>query len=155
MLFHASGGDFILCSSVYQEPGKPRKKQWFTLIACCVLLGLFVLFHILETAFSGAWAIAWFFYLGLATIMCSVRLRVREVFGINGNAFEDFFAAMLLYPAVAVQMDETTKHMDDEKYDGRDVVDNNGKANGDLENGATLPERAGAPEENLAYVDEN
>ena len=74
MFFHASDGETILCSSVYQEPGKPRKKQWFTLIACCVLLGLFVLFHILETAFSGAWAIAWFFYLGLATVNLLKRL---------------------------------------------------------------------------------
>lgn len=147
---------------VYQEPGQPRKKQWFTLIAGVAMFALFILFHLLQLVFNGSWAIAWFFYLGFGTIMCSVRIRVRELFEINGNAFEDLFAALLMYPACALQMDETTKHMEDvEKIDGpgigKDVVDN-GKKPGDLENGgssASLSEKAGAAEENLAYVDEN
>lgn len=98
------------------------KKVWPYAIPSVTFFLLFILFHFLELACSGCWAIAWFFYLCFATMMASVRIQVREHFGIVGNPFEDFFAALFLYPNTAVQMDKTTENMqleleDEEKGD--------------------------------------
>ena len=44
------------------------------------------------------------FFLSSAMIT-SVRITARDTFKINGNPVEDFFAALLFYPGVAVQLD--------------------------------------------------
>ena len=49
------------------------------------------------------WAIAWFFFLGFVTMMTAYRIEIRERYGINGNAAEDFFASCF-YPACALQV---------------------------------------------------
>ena len=41
--------------------------------------------------------------------MAAVRKEVREAAGIRGNILEDLVLCLLLYPAVALQMDLTTR----------------------------------------------
>ena len=79
------------------------KKIWAFCIPACGMFGLFILCHILEAAVTGMWAIAWFFFLGFVTMMTAYRIEIRERYGINGNAAEDFFASCF-YPACALQV---------------------------------------------------
>ena len=51
-------------------------KIWKYAITPVVLFSLFILFHFLQLAFEGAWAIAWFWYLGFATYIAAVRIQV-------------------------------------------------------------------------------
>lgn len=81
-------------------------------IPSLICLVLFITLQIINQAYQGCWAIAWVFYLAFATLLASTRMQVREHFNINGNAFEDFFASIFLYPNVVLQMDETTKHLE-------------------------------------------
>ena len=41
--------------------------------------------------------------------MAAVRTEVREASGIRGNILEDLCLCLVLYPAVALQMDLTTR----------------------------------------------
>ncbi len=50
--------------------------SWFITVISLMTFGLFILFHILELSFNGAWAIAWFWYIGFSTIMTAVRIQV-------------------------------------------------------------------------------
>ena len=81
-------------------------KQALTTVPLFVLS---VILFILELAAKGCWAIGLICYLGFAISITRVRLNVREKFKIDGNVFEDFFAALFFYPSVAVQLDEATK----------------------------------------------
>ena len=45
----------------------------------------------------------------------AVRIKTRKIHGIDGNASEDFFAALFLYPNVALQLDITTDPCQQEK----------------------------------------
>lgn len=90
-------------------------KVWIYAIAPMICMTLFVSLHIAEIAVDGLWSIAWFFYLGFATILTTTRVQCRERFNINGNAFEDFFSSLFFYPNVALQLDYTTKHLDEKK----------------------------------------
>ena len=45
----------------------------------------------------------------MAAMITNVRIKVRKTFGINGNPIEDFFAALLFYPGVAVQLNHAAK----------------------------------------------
>lgn len=81
-------------------------KQALTTVPLFVLS---VILFILELAAKGCWAIGLICYLGFAISITRVRLNVREKFKIDGNVFEDFFAALFFYPSVAVQLDEVTK----------------------------------------------
>eukprot|EP00095_Tigriopus_kingsejongensis_P000207 maker-scaffold41_size498431-snap-gene-3.31 protein:Tk00207 transcript:maker-scaffold41_size498431-snap-gene-3.31-mRNA-1 annotation:"glycine betaine transporter -like" len=85
-----------------------NSRPWVYIVTLCVLFGLFVLFHLLQLVFDGAWAMAWFFYLTYACVVASVRIEVREHFKIAGNGIEDLFASILLYPCCALQLDLTT-----------------------------------------------
>jgi hypothetical protein len=80
---------------------------WAYAIPLWTLYALVLLFHLLQLAFDGGWAIAWFFYLCLAVAMTAARINIRELFGIEGNPVEDFFACMLLMPCAALQMEIT------------------------------------------------
>ena len=69
---------------------------------------LFVLLHLLELAVSGCWALAWVAYIAFCCGVAGVRARVRAVLNIPGSALEDLGLALVLYPAVALQMDRST-----------------------------------------------
>lgn len=86
-------------------------KVWAYAIAPTICMVLWIIFHLAEVGVNGMWAIGWFFYLCFATLLASVRIQVRERFEIIGNPFEDFFAALFLYPNVALQMDKTTENL--------------------------------------------
>ena len=75
--------------------------------------------HIVQIAVDGAWSIAWCFYLAFVTVMTAARVTARERFQVNGNPFEDFFASLFLYPNVALQLDESTKHLEKNKQNGK------------------------------------
>ena len=86
-----------------------NSRSIFYVIPPLICFCLFVSLHILDLAFKGCWSLAWVFYLAFATLLTSTRMDCRDKFGIIGNAFEDFFACLFLYPNVLVQLDETTK----------------------------------------------
>ena len=58
---------------------------------------------------EGIYALAWVFYLGFATIITVARANIRSHYGISGNPVEDFFAAMLVYPCVMVQLETVSE----------------------------------------------
>ena len=99
---------------VYGKTADKRKKWWPYAIPSVGLFSLFILFHILELAVPGCWSIAWFFYLCFTCQITAVRIKTRELHNINGNASEDFFSAMILYPNVATQLDLTTEYLSEE-----------------------------------------
>ena len=45
------------------------------------------------------------FFLSPKGMTTSVRITARDIFRINGNPLEDFFAALLYYPGVALQLE--------------------------------------------------
>ena len=96
---------------VYAEDMETRKKWWPYAIPSVGLFVLFIAFHVLNVFIPGCWSIAWFFYLFFICQITAVRIRTRELYGINGNACEDFFASMILYPNVTTQLDLTTKDL--------------------------------------------
>lgn len=62
---------------------------------------------------------AWFFYLTFGAITCTVRMEVRERFQIHGSSFEDLFVALILYPNCALQMELTTRILEDDLKSGK------------------------------------
>lgn len=112
-----------------------KGRKWLYALPMAVSLFLFFLFHFLQLAFDGAWAIAWFFYLCLTTIMTAYRIQVRERYNIIGNPCEDFFACWF-YPCAAIQMEATTEDLE-------------------KESGENLKKNKGAPPENIGMKDKN
>ena len=100
---------------VYGKTAEKRDTWWYYAIPSVGLFSLFILFHCLELVLPGCWSIAWFFYLCFACQITAVRIKTREIYGIVGNPSEDFFSAMVLYPSVATQLDETTKYLSDDE----------------------------------------
>ena len=97
-----------ISARVYGETSEKQKRWWPYAIPSVTLFLLFIGFHVVELFVPGCWAIAWFFYLLFACQIAAVRIRTRELYGIPGNAIEDFFASMILYPNVTTQLDLTT-----------------------------------------------
>merc|ERR1712080_358772 len=91
-----------------------RRKVWPYAISSIGLFSLFIIFHLVELVVPGCWAIAWFFYLCFTCHVTATRIKTREIYDIIGNASEDFFAAMILYPNVATQLDLTTENLSEE-----------------------------------------
>ena len=60
---------------------------------------------ILEIEIPGCYAIGWICYIAFATLVTSFRASVRAEYDINGNPVEDFFACLLVYPSVAIQLE--------------------------------------------------
>ena len=105
-------------------------KVWAYAIPLGLSFALCIILHILELVSNGCWAIAWFFYLAFVAILASVRIQVRDRLDINGNAFEDFFAALFFYPNVALQVDLTTRHLQKKKAEKEvDLDAENGAVN--------------------------
>ena len=127
---------------VYGKTVEKRRKWWPYAIPSVGLFGLFILFHILELAVPGCWAIAWFFYLCFTCQITAIRIRTREIYDIIGNASEDFFSSMILYPNVATQLDLTTENLSEESTKENAKARYNNKENIDLEN---------IPHENKSY----
>ncbi|KAL5263770.1 hypothetical protein ACHWQZ_G004986 [Mnemiopsis leidyi] len=78
-------------------------------ISASLLWLLWIILHIVEIVVPGCYAIAWICYIGFATIITGFRASVRSEFDINGNPVEDFFASLIMYPSVAIQL-ETAPH---------------------------------------------
>jgi len=78
--------------------------QMMTTAASAVFLVLFVLFHVMEVAFSGFFGYAWFCYVAFAILVAVQRHGVRQAYKIEGSGPEDFFVSLLLYPQVLAQM---------------------------------------------------
>ena len=96
---------------VYAESIEKRRKWWPYAIPSVGLFILFIAFHVVNIFVPGCWSVAWFFYLFFVCQITAVRIRTRELYKINGNACEDFFASLILYPNVTTQLDLTTKDL--------------------------------------------
>ena len=96
---------------INEAPEAKSKKMWMYAVPSFVLFFLFILFHALNYAVTGFWAIGWFWYFGFCSYMAAIRFKVREIVGIHGNAIEDFLASVLLYPSVSLQLEETSKNI--------------------------------------------
>lgn len=99
---------------VYAKTPEKRKKVWPYAISAVGTFSLFIIFHLAELVVPGCWAMAWFFYLCFTCQVTATRIKTREIYDIIGNASEDFFAAMILYPNVATQLDLTTESLSEE-----------------------------------------
>ena len=102
---------------VYGKTAEQRRKWWPFAIPTVALFSLFIMFHLIELAIPGCWAIAWFFYLCFTCQITAVRIRTRDIYGIIGNPSEDFFSALILYPNVATQLDLTTENLCEENLE--------------------------------------
>ena len=100
-----------VAARVYAENIEKRIKWWPYAIPSVGLFILFIAFHVINIFVPGCWSIAWFFYLFFVCQITAVRIRTRELYKINGNACEDFFASLILYPNVTTQLDLTTKDL--------------------------------------------
>lgn len=58
-----------------------------------------------EIEIPGCYAFAWICYIAFATLVTAARANVRSKYNINGNPLEDFFASLLVYPSVAIQLE--------------------------------------------------
>ena len=105
----------IVASRVYGKTQEERNNWRPYAIPSFGLFFLFILFHFLELVVTGCWAIAWFWYVCFICQITAVRIKTRKIHGIDGNASEDFFAALFLYPNVALQLDITTDPCQQEK----------------------------------------
>ena len=96
---------------INEAPDAKSRKMWIYAVPSFVLFFLFIIFHALNYAVAGFWAIGWFWYFGFCSYMAAIRFKVREIVGIHGNAIEDFLASVLLYPSVSLQLEETSKNI--------------------------------------------
>ena len=87
-------------------------KTWLYSIPYISFFVAFILLEFMELSYNGCWAIGVFFYLCFVTCLAAVRVQCRQRFGINGNPFEDFFAALFLYPNVILQLEMETKTLE-------------------------------------------
>ena len=92
---------------IYGNNEKDRKKWWIYAVPSFCFFSLFILLHVLEIVIPGCWSMAWFFYLCFTCQITAIRIKVREHYNINGNAAEDFFSSLILYPNVVTQLDLT------------------------------------------------
>ena len=88
---------------------------------------------------GGSWSLAWLSYMSFCAVMAAVRTEVREAAGIRGNILEDLCLCLVLYPAVALQMDVTTRQ--DDKWgdaisctEKEDIAETEGNVAMDLSN---------------------
>ena len=58
---------------------------------------------------QGIYSLAWVFYIGFVTVITVARSSIRSVHDINGNIVEDFFAALLAYPCVMIQLETVSE----------------------------------------------
>ena len=96
---------------VAHKLGDEKGKLWLHALATVPFFILTILFHLLELAASGCWAIGWFWYLSFVISVTGVRLNARSRFRIDGNIFEDFFASLFFYPCDAVQLDAASRDL--------------------------------------------
>lgn len=80
---------------------------WVAWIALLILEVVHI--HHPTIKLKGIYSLAWVFYLGFASLVTVARAKIRDHYGINGNPIEDFFAAMLVYPAVMVQLETVSE----------------------------------------------
>ena len=70
-----------------------------------------IVFCVVEFLSSGAWVIGLFSYFCFCGCMSVIRKRTRNTLGIEGSIIEDFVVSVILYPSVAVQLEETTANL--------------------------------------------
>merc|ERR1711962_905825 len=75
-----------------------------SLLVLYLLLCLVPVLHALQLVVDGSWALATVSYLFYAFFIGCVRSQARTKLNIPGNPLEDFALALVLYPAVALQL---------------------------------------------------
>ena len=94
-----------------------NNKPWCTWISMAIAFYAWIGLMIAEAGYHGLAYLAWPCYIGFAIIGCGTRYSIRDRFKIvEGNMAEDFFSVLLLYPFVAVQMDEHMEHALEEDF---------------------------------------
>ena len=103
---------YCMGNAAYKVGGRKDRRCIFWLILAVPFYAWIILMA-LEPLVRGISYVAWTVLFAFFAYGTSIRYTIREKFNIYGNAAEDFFAVMLLYPFAAVQM---ALHMDQE-YD--------------------------------------
>lgn len=103
---------YYMGNAAYKVGGRKDRRCVFWLILAVPFYSWIILMA-LEPVVRGISYVAWTVLFAFFAYGTSIRYTIREKFNIYGNAAEDFFAVMLLYPFAAVQM---ALHMDEE-YD--------------------------------------
>ena len=76
------------------------------MVALAGMLYLSVVLVVLESVATNMGYVGLAVYFGFASYVASIRNDFRTQESILGNLMEDFFAGLLMYPCVAVQLDE-------------------------------------------------
>ena len=97
-------------NKIYNPYGGHYKFCLYTFMFFALFLISIVLFC-LEFVFSNVWVIGLFSYLCFCACLTTLRKATREHLKIGGSVVEDFVVSLLLYPCVAVQLEETMENL--------------------------------------------
>ena len=93
-------------NKIYNPYGGHYKFCIYTFTFFALFLISIVLFC-LEFVFLNVWVIGLFSYFCFCTCLTTLRKATRHRLNIEGSVIEDFVVSILLYPCVAVQLEET------------------------------------------------
>jgi len=127
----------VLYKTNIRQGGQKTGSMMFAITASILWLAWIIL-HIVETEIPGSYAIAWICYIAFATIVTSFRASVRAEYDINGNPVEDFFASLMVYPSVAIQLDTAPEKHGLSTLVPWDTVSHEANGNGTNGNHASL-----------------
>jgi len=103
---------YSMGNAAYKLGGK-QTSRWVYWLVLAIPFYTWIILMALEPAVKAISYVGWTILFGFFTYGTAIRYTMREKFSIYGNAAEDFFAVMLLYPFAAFQMEH---HMD-HQYD--------------------------------------
>ena len=83
-----------------------KTSKWLVMILMAGVLYTAITLIILETIVTNLAYVGLAVYIGFVGYCTSIRSEVRSQYGISGNMVEDFFAALLMYPCVTIQIYE-------------------------------------------------
>ena len=83
-----------------------QSNKWLVMISVAIVFYTAIILMVLECVVTNLAYVGLAVYVGFVGYCTFIRFEMRDKFRISGNMTEDFFAVLLLYPCVAVQMYE-------------------------------------------------
>ena len=103
---------YSMGNAAYKLGGK-QTSRWVYWLVLAIPFYTWIILMALEPVVKAISYVGWTILFGFFAYGTAIRYTMREKFSIYGNAAEDFFAVMLLYPFAAFQMEH---HMENQ-YD--------------------------------------
>ena len=123
-------------------------RPWVRMLILATSFYLWVVFMIVEIWVEGISYVGWTVLFGFIALASATRIQVRDKYHIQGNAIEDVFAVLLLYPLAAYQMEQHMRTVTRDKRQKENAV--NDATYETVENWNEIP---GATYENPTIVD--